>query len=269
MSSLHTEILGSGTPVVALHGFGPDHRLMRGMLEPVFERAPGYRRIYVDLPGCGRSPALGVGSTADVVQAVDELISEELGTERFLLAGESYGGYLSREIVRRRRAQVAGLALVCPVGAPLHADRRLPEHQVLVRDEAALEPLAADERAEFEPMAVVQSADAVAGFRRDIAPGLRAADQEALARIMEGGGYALPRAPEADGPFDAPCVIVTARQDSVVGYLDQWELLPHYPRATFAVLDAAGHNAQVERPDLVGELVLDWLARVAAHPEPA
>ena len=89
------------------------------MLEPVFEQAPGYRRVYVDLPGFGASPATGSDSTAGVVMAVDELISEEVGEERFLIVGESYGGYLSREIVRRRRTQVAGMALVCPVGEPL------------------------------------------------------------------------------------------------------------------------------------------------------
>ena len=60
---------------------------------------------------------------------------------------------------------------------------------------------------------------------------------------------------------------MTGRQDSVVGYLDQWSLLPHYPRSTFAVLDAAGHNAHLERPEVVNGLILDWLARVS-EPSP-
>ena len=269
MSSLHAEVVGSGVPVVALHGFGPDLRLMRGMLEPVFEHEPGYRRVYVDLPGCGRSPATGVESTSDVVTAVDELISEEVGDERFLLVGESYGGYLSREIGRRRRAQVAGMALICPVGEPLQASRHLPDHQVVVRDEAAVGSMAEEERQSFEPFAVVQTAETIERWRAEIAPGLREADQDALNRIQQ-GGYALPRSPEATeeaDTFEAPCLIVTARQDSVVGFADQWTLLAHYPRATFTVLDAAGHNAQIERPSLVNELIVDWLARVSASCE--
>ena len=57
---------GSGTPVVALHGVGVDHREMAASLEPVFadrpwhrRTGPGYRRIYPDLPGMGRTPAPG------------------------------------------------------------------------------------------------------------------------------------------------------------------------------------------------------------------
>ncbi|MFD2469254.1 alpha/beta fold hydrolase [Amycolatopsis silviterrae] len=47
---------GSGTPVLAVHGWMPDHRLMTGCLEPVFARRPGFRRIYPDLPGMGDRP---------------------------------------------------------------------------------------------------------------------------------------------------------------------------------------------------------------------
>jgi pimeloyl-ACP methyl ester carboxylesterase len=47
---------GSGTPVLGLHGVDVDHREMAGSLEPLFADRPGYRRIYPDLPGMGRTP---------------------------------------------------------------------------------------------------------------------------------------------------------------------------------------------------------------------
>jgi pimeloyl-ACP methyl ester carboxylesterase len=50
----------------------------------------------------------------------------------------------------------------------------------------------------------------------------------------------------------------------MVGYLDQFDLLPHYPRATYAVLDTAGHNLQIEQPQLFNALMGEWLDRVAA-----
>ncbi|MFC4336360.1 alpha/beta fold hydrolase [Salininema proteolyticum] len=31
---------------------------------------------------------------------------------------------------------------------------------------------------------------------------------------------------------------------------------------TFAVLDMAGHNAQIEQPELFGALMREWLGRV-------
>ena len=47
------------------------------------------------------------------------------------------------------------------------------------------------------------------------------------------------------------------------GYLDSIELMHRFPRATLAVLDAAGHGLSFERPELFTELIRDWLQRLA------
>lgn len=56
---VHYAEYGSGTPVLALHGAGVDHREISGALEPIFSSVPGVRRLYPDLPGMGRTPAAG------------------------------------------------------------------------------------------------------------------------------------------------------------------------------------------------------------------
>ena len=43
---------GHGTPLVALHGGGVDHREMEAAIEAIVP--PAYRRIYPDLPGLVR-----------------------------------------------------------------------------------------------------------------------------------------------------------------------------------------------------------------------
>jgi pimeloyl-ACP methyl ester carboxylesterase len=53
--SINYEILGTGKPVLMIHGYYPDHRLMAGCMEPVFSARAGYKRIYFDLPGMGIS----------------------------------------------------------------------------------------------------------------------------------------------------------------------------------------------------------------------
>lgn len=58
---------------------------------------------------------------------------------------------------------------------------------------------------------------------------------------------------------------MTGRQDSTVGYAEAWEMLEHYPRATFAVLDRAGHALPHEQPGLIRALVTEWLDRVQEH----
>ncbi|MET7284008.1 alpha/beta hydrolase [Kribbella sp. NPDC005582] len=257
---LHHVTHGEGTPVLAIHGWTPDHRLMTGCLEPVFANLPGYRRLYPDLPAMGQSPVGDIDSSDGILAAVEEFIDEHIGDEPFLLIGESYGGYLARALTRARPQQVTGLAMICPIGTVVeNADRRLPEHVVLRSEPGVRESLGPDE--DFTDIAVVETAAALEAYRRDIAPGLAAADTTAIERILK--KRELTTDPEDGPPYERPTLIVCGRQDAVVGFEDQYALLPHYPRATFAVLDVAGHNLQIEQPELFDGLVREWLRRVA------
>lgn len=259
--TLHFVAYGEGTPVLALHGWTPDHRLMTGCLEPIFAERPGYRRYYPDLPAMGQSSGDNAYSAEDILTAVLAFIDEQIGSEPFLLIGESFGGLLARSLVARRPEQILGLALICPVGTNLdYADRIVPEHQVIRADPALLATLDPTEAAEFAGIAVVQSPETLRRFRSDVVPGLAAADQERLAIIRRDWVLAVP--PESGPVYPRPALVLTGRQDSSVGYAEQYDLLPHYPRASFVVLDRAGHNLQFEQPALFDWLISEWLDRV-------
>jgi pimeloyl-ACP methyl ester carboxylesterase len=260
--TLHHVEFGAGTPVLALHGWTPDHRLMLGCLEPVFAKRPGYRRLYPDLPGMGQSPAPpSVASSDDVLAAVREFVASTIGDEPFLLVGESYGGYLARGLARQLGARVLGLALVCPIGVKVeHAERTVPARQVVRPDPELIASLDPELAAEFTEIAVVESPESLHRFQEEILTGLTVADTEAMARIRQ--RWTLSADPEGGDPFPRPALILTGRQDDITGYADQYPLLPHYPRATFAVLDVAGHNLQIEQPELFEALVNEWLDRV-------
>jgi pimeloyl-ACP methyl ester carboxylesterase len=258
---------GEGTPVLALHGWTPDHRIMLGCLEPIFTRRTGYRRLYPDLPAMGRSPAPeSIASSDDMLDAVQDFVDDHIDDQPFLLVGESYGGYLARALAAARPAQVLGLALICPAGIALeHADRTLPERQVLRPDPALLESIDDPQVAEeFASVSVVQTPETLRRFREEVMSGVSIADTEAMARIRKRWRLAVDP-PEDGRQFDRPTLILTGRQDDSVGYMDQLALLPNYPRASFAVLDVAGHNLQIEQPDLFDALMLEWLDRVAAE----
>ncbi|WP_112229768.1 alpha/beta fold hydrolase [Lentzea atacamensis] len=248
---------GAGTPVLAIHGWTPDHRLMLGCLEPFFETRPGYRRLYPDLPAMGKSPADGIDSSDDMLAALEEFVDTQIGGP-FLLVGESYGGYLARALAHRRPDQVRGLALICPTGTNVFpADRTLPRFEVRRSDGVVLDPGLA---AQFDGMAVVRTAETARRFAAEIVPGLELADRDAMERIH--GRWVLSAGPEL-GTYERPALFLTGRQDNVTGYEDVYALLPHYPYASFAVLDTAGHNLQIEQPVLFNALMGEWLDRVA------
>jgi len=255
---------GSGTPVLGLHGSGVDHHEMAGSLEPLFADRPGYRRIYPDLPGMGRTPAADtVNSTDDILQILLGLIDTVIGEEAFLVVGHSYGGYLARAIANQRASQVAGLALICSlVGAQVREDA-VPEHVVLHTSgemDGILDP-AMD--AEFRSYLVVQTPATLRRFQEQVVPGVALADQAALARIFQ--RWELRATPEQAPAYANPTLILAGRQDATVGYAGSWRLIEQYPRATFAVLDRAGHALPHEQAGLLTALMGEWLDRVREH----
>nr|BFF25266.1 alpha/beta hydrolase [Glycomyces mayteni] len=266
---MHFVTHGSGTPVLAIHGWTPDHRLMTGFLEPFFARraaahpgGPSYRRLYPDLPGMGQTEITEkYQGSDDMLDAVQGFVDHMVGDAPFLLVGESYGGYLARAVAGARPEQVLGLALVCPIGTEARRSRRtLPPHTVIASDPDLMAGLLPADAAAYGDLAVVQSPETYRRFRKEVAPGLALADDAGLVRVAR--RYELTTFPEPGAPFERPALIVTGRQDDNTGYADVYALLEHYPRATFAVLDRAGHNLQLEQPVLLDAFLDEWLDRV-------
>lgn len=243
-----------------LHGFGVDHRILLP-LEPAFERSGGWRRIYLDLPGASQTPAGDIHSTQQLADAVLAEITTRLGDEPFAIVGNSFGGMIARHVAHELRDQVLGLATIAGVFVAEHRERDVPPRQVLVED-AGLDSILGDAAEEYRGLAVVDSAENAHAFVTDVLPGVVGADQPALDRIAE--RYALDQQPEDrhPAPFTQPTLHLTARQDDVVGYHDAWRRIEHYPRASFAVLDGAGHNILIEQRELCGAHIAEWLGRV-------
>lgn len=263
----HVVRRGRGRPLILLHGNAVDHRLLLP-LDDALQRVQGWERVYVDLPGCGQTPPLDPpGGLPDLVGWLRQTVPTLVDGQPYALLGNSMGGLLARTLVASAPEQILGLALLCPVVDPVHERRRVPEQTVLQRHETLLAELSPEDRAEYTGVAVLQSATSWRAFRDHALPGLRAADLRAMARLAR--AYDLPTAPEQTGfALDRPAVVLTGRQDHVVGYEDQLSLLPHYPRATYAVLDRAGHNAHLDQPGLVAAHLTEWLTRIAVADRP-
>jgi pimeloyl-ACP methyl ester carboxylesterase len=264
---VYYEIHGSGTPIVMIHGWSVDHRLMKGCLEPIFQTldAP-WQRIYFDLPGMGQTPGpKWITGSDQMLGLILELIEGLIPGQHFLLAGESYGGYLARGILRAREPLVEGLLLICPVAVQAPQPTHAPALRVLEQDTAFLASLSAEERQYFTGINVVQNERVWRSFKEDVLPALKIADYDFLEHSL---GQHMSFGVDVDQvaqPYRQPALFVLGRQDSVVGYRDQWPLIENFPRASFVILDKAGHNLQIEQPALFAALVKEWLERVQAE----
>jgi pimeloyl-ACP methyl ester carboxylesterase len=253
---------GAGRPIALIHGWQGDHRYMVADLEPVFVEEPGWRRIYLDLPGHGQTPAPGwLKDQTQVVSLLVEAVGTIVGRERIAVAGNSYGGYLSLGLVRAMPERLLGAALLVPDLPAADGSRDTPPHTTIVGDASAMGDLASDERW-IPDRLIEQTRSGVLEIREHDMPAIREADQSFLARLE--ANYQLPEqlaTPRA--PFARPCLILTGRQDATVGYEAAWALRDEFPRATLATLDLAGHwLGRVERPRAFRALVGDWLERM-------
>ncbi|MEV4702963.1 alpha/beta hydrolase [Actinoplanes sp. NPDC049316] len=245
---------GTGRPVLVLHGAGVDHREAEACFEEALDGVAGLRRIYPDLPGMGRTAAPArLRSADDVLSTLLAFAENVTGGDPYVLIGHSAGAYYAAAMASRRPAQVAGLALVCPLSPDV---RDVPEHRVVagpgdLGDEA------------FRDYFVVQTPEMLERYERHVAPAAALADQEALERI----GERWELTPDDAPAYPGPAVVVAGRLDSTVGYAAATDLAARHPHATLAVLDNAGHALPHEQPALLRALLVEWLARVRAAPQ--
>ena len=256
---INYEEYGEGKPVLCIHGYWVDHRLMSECLEPVFDQKHGYRRIYIDLPGMGKTPsAEWIKDSYDVLGIVKEFINVIIADENFLIAGESYGGYLTLGIIYDMCERIDGVMLICPVVA--NTRKNLPLRNILHKSEA-LESIYDKNRVKtFLEIAVMATTKTYEKYKSSILAGIEIADMEFLSELYDKAFDFENKF--KDKKFCKPACILTGRQDHLVGYKDTFEILDKFPRATFAVLDCSGHNLQIENELLFNDHVKDWIWRV-------
>jgi pimeloyl-ACP methyl ester carboxylesterase len=228
-----------------------DHREAEACFEPALDGA-ALRRVYPDLPGMGRTVAPEtLRSADDVLDTLLAFADEVTGSARYLLIGHSAGAYYAQAMAARRPAQVAGLALVCPL---LPGVRDVPEHRVVVGSGDLGDDV-------FRSYFVIQTPELLDRYERFVAPAAALVDEAALGRI----GERWELTPDGSPTYAGPTLVVAGRLDSTVGYAAAVDLVREYPHASLAVLDDAGHALPHEQPDLLRALLAEWLARSLAH----
>lgn len=259
--TIHYEVFGEGRPILVLHGGYLDHRHMVDALEPLFISRQGWRRIYIDIPGHGKSPVdPSISTHDDVLELILAFVNEMLPGQSFALAGESRGGYLARGIVHRKPDLVDGALFIVPGRYAVCSEDSVPSHVTLTRADEIVATLAPNEVGRFNRL-VVQSAEILEKIRRCKIPASALADEIHQNKINENYEFAFD-VDALDAPFQKPALFLLGRQDSMVGYRDALKVIECFPRATFAILDKAGHSLGWEQPELFNALAGEWLQRV-------
>ena len=270
--TVHYEVRGAGKPILLLHGATLDYRHIMNDFEPLFADRPGWLRIYPDLPGHGQTPAPAWIVNQDrVFDVVLHFVEHVIPEQRFVVAGESWGGLLTRPLLQRKFDQIDG---VCYIVTAAHWPPDAPEPETppppLIADPTLVEQaealdLRAGDVLRWQPVQIPQ---VLWWWLDNSRPAKELLDPEFVARFWESPDPAARFSFDVHTlakPFPGPTLVFMGRQDDGVPYKDVWPLIEQYPRATVALLDRAGHLAMVHQRTLFNALVSEWLDRVEEY----
>ncbi len=259
-ASINYDIIGEGIPVLLIHGFSLDNNVMKGAYEPIFSKLDGFKRVYVDLPAMGESVEKeGLKGSEDILACLIDFADKVIGNEKFIVIGQSYGGYLAQGIISSIPEKTLGLGLLCPLVIADSERRDLPEHKLMIDDRKYIIYEDKDEFEEYLEFAVVVTQATYNRYKDDILIGLNKATSDILEVIREENYELSPEPYETINNYDKPSLILVSKQDSTVGYKDAMRLDSKFSNLSISMINGAGHALQYEQESIFNELTMNWL----------
>jgi pimeloyl-ACP methyl ester carboxylesterase len=254
---------GSGEPLLLLHGMGSSRRDFTAVADLLAER---FDVLNVDLPGVGRSPALGRRPTVAALTDAVEQTLDAAGVGQVHVLGNSLGARVALELAVRGRAR--SVVAIAPSGLNVPPERvsqgaGMALARVVTRStEPLIEPLSrssvgrATLLAPLKARAWSTSREEAIGMREGFAD-----SRDFWRTLLWGLLLDLPRGLDR---IDCPVTLVQGVADWVASG-QTVRYLPLVPRSRFRPLLWAGHAPQSDRPRTIVRLIEDT-ARRAGQP---
>ena len=265
----HTNVhdLGSGAPVLLIHGSGPGVTAWANWRLVMPTLADARRVIAPDMAGFGyteRRPGEVYTMDGWVAHAIGVL--DTLGIERTDLVGNSFGGAIALALAIRHPERVRRLVLMGSVGVPFEITPALDAvwgYQPSLEAMRGLLDLFAFDRS------LVNDELARLRYEASIRPGF----QESF-----GAMFPAPRqrwvdamvSREADiRALPNPTLVIHGRDDKVIPLQTSLTLSSWIPRSQLHVFGQCGHWTQIEHASRFARLVGDFLAEATTdEPQP-
>jgi pimeloyl-ACP methyl ester carboxylesterase len=260
------ELEGDGPPLLLLHGYSDSADTWRVLLDRLGR--VGRRAVALDMPGFGTCDLLAddepiLSQLERFAAAAVEWIAPEGGA---IVSGNSLGGCVSLLLAERADLGLEGIVPVAPAGLDMARWFTVIEREPLLRAAlAAPVPM---------PSAVLQRVVAEVykrlAFHRpgSLDPLIAStfsshfADRATTARLMATGRRLIG---ELRDPFrlkaiTCPVLLVWGRQDAMVFQTGADRVLAAVPQSELVVIEDCGHCPQLETPDRLVGLLLDFPA---------
>lgn len=258
---------GEEAPVVLLiHGFGAD---ARNWVRFANQLEGEYRFIIPDLPGHGDTLPLTTSMDYRVSKQADRLFGllNQLGAERFHVAGNSMGGAIAIEMARQHPGRLISLGLVDAAGVTLQTQE--------FRDVLAQSPgnPLIPQRAEDFHTTLDWAAERSVGMP-DFAITLMGAEKAANAKVAEKVWADIEGDPAMQlGQSDVllsintPTLVLWGREDRLLGIDNVAVFTRTLPNARAVILDGVGHVPMAEAAGQSAEVFRVFWSQVPERPD--
>ncbi len=259
----HYELAGQDgrRPVILIHGFSVPYFIWDSTFAAMV--AAGHRVLRYDLLGRGYSDRPHVRYDLGLfVQQLSELL-DALRFAEVDLVGLSMGGVIATRFTTRFPERVDRLILIDPIGTePMPLSLLYRAALIPGISEAALGLFGTEDMINslasdfFDPSEVERFRDQYRtqmqfrGFKRAI-----------LSTVRNGALKGSPESYEALGRLDIPVLLIWGRDDRTLPVAQSEPILKCVPRLEFHVIDGAGHIPNVEKPDVVLPLLLEFIQK--------
>jgi 2-hydroxymuconate-semialdehyde hydrolase len=245
--------IGSGAPVVLVHGSGPGVTAWANWRLNIPVLAEKFRVIAPDMLGFGYTQAPEATSYA-MDAWVDHLIGlmDALGIEKFHMLGNSFGGALALAIAIRFPVRLRRMVLMGAVGLSFPLTKGLDAvwgYEPSVESMRALLDIFAYDRS------LVSDELAELRYKASIRPGV----QEAFGAMFPAPRQRWVEAmalPEVDiAAIEAPTLIIHGREDQVIPPANSLRLFNLIDHAELHIFGRCGHWSQIEHRHSFNKLV--------------
>lgn len=242
-----------GPLIVLSHGASMDHRMFGEQLGPLVDA--GYRVLTWDIRGHGRSQPIG-RIPMTVADMTDDLLAvlDSLGISGpICVGGQSLGGYVAQDLVRREPKRVAAMVIVGSTCITMPISRW--ERWALRSSPWWFV---------FWPWAHLKRTVATATA---LGPEVRAYAEDAIGMMSKADfvriwrGVAQSMRPEAGYRIDVPLLLTHGDQDrtgNVARTAPAWAARDPY--CQYRVVPSASHSANQDNPEFFNRILLEFLA---------
>lgn len=261
LGRLFLEVSGEGPELVLWHSLLCDGGMWRHQVAALEQH---YRIVNIDAPGHGRSGPVRRRYTMDECVQVSVGLLDELGIERAVWCGLSWGGMVGMRLASRFPERLAGLVLM-DTSARSEDRLKKPAYRVL----AAMARRFGPSRTLAKIVVPIFFADRTRRERPDLVEDfiqrLVRMDSESLQHAVDAVIFQRDDVSAELGHVDQPTLVMVGSEDRATPPGQAEHIARVLPSAELVRIPGAGHLSALEQPERVNAVLEPFLARVTAE----